>query len=157
MNECLHCHRPTSNVKFCCCSCSVSYNNVKFPKRKPEHQCIECGAAILSGRKYCNKCKNYSSDITLETAIYTRHHKSSAFALVRTRARALAKRLKWKKCHVCGYSKHVEICHRKAISEFPLSALLSEINDPRNLVALCPNCHWEFDNNLLTLLSPCYI
>ena len=53
------------------------------------------------------------------------------------------------KCAVCGYDKHVEIAHIKAVSEFDDSALLTEINNSDNLIALCPNHHWEFDNGIL--------
>jgi hypothetical protein len=42
--------------------------------------------------------------------------------------------------------KHVEICHRKAISEFPKDTLIIEVNNRNNVLFLCPNCHWEFDN-----------
>lgn len=55
------------------------------------------------------------------------------------------------KCAICGYDKHVEIAHIKAVSDFKESALISEINNIDNLIALCPNHHWEYDNGLLTL------
>jgi predicted HNH restriction endonuclease len=55
------------------------------------------------------------------------------------------------KCEVCGYDKHIEIAHKKAVSEFDDSATITEINNINNLIALCPNCHWEFDNGLLKL------
>ena len=84
--------------------------------------------------------------MTLKEAIYEKHHKSSAFALVRTRARAIAKKLGLDKCSNCGYDKHVEIAHIKAISTFDNSTLISVINSKENLMALCPNCHWELDN-----------
>ncbi len=53
-------------------------------------------------------------------------------------------------CAICGYNKHIEIAHIKAVSEFSDNELILEINDINNLVALCPNHHWEFDNNLLS-------
>ena len=49
----------------------------------------------------------------------------------------------------CGYAKHVEVAHRKDVSSFPDSALISEINDLTNLVGLCPLHHWEFDHQKL--------
>ena len=49
-------------------------------------------------------------------------------------------------CACCGYSLHVEIAHKKAVSEFPPTAKISEVNAPNNVVQLCPNCHWEYDN-----------
>ena len=54
-------------------------------------------------------------------------------------------------CAICGYNKHVEIAHIKAVSDFDDDALVSEINHPDNLIGLCPNHHWEYDNGLLKL------
>lgn len=56
-------------------------------------------------------------------------------------------------CIVCGYNKHIEIAHIKAVSDFNDDATIVEINDINNLVGLCPNHHWEFDNNLLDITS----
>lgn len=55
------------------------------------------------------------------------------------------------KCFVCGYTRHVQVCHKKAVSDFDDKALIKEINDIDNLVALCPNHHWEFDKKILKL------
>ena len=46
-------------------------------------------------------------------------------------------------CLVCGYNKHVEIAHRKAVSDFAADTTIRVINDITNLMALCPNHHWE--------------
>lgn len=54
-------------------------------------------------------------------------------------------------CAVCGYDKHIEIAHIKAVADFDDTTLVSEINDIDNLIALCPNHHWEYDNGLLEL------
>lgn len=63
-------------------------------------------------------------------------------------------------CVKCGYEKHVEISHVKAICEFDPSTPLDVVNDLSNLLILCPNCHWEHDNeekqklkNLRTICS----
>ena len=55
------------------------------------------------------------------------------------------------KCFVCGYDKHVEIAHIKAVSDFSGESLISEINNIDNLIALCPNHHWEYDHGLLDI------
>lgn len=83
--------------------------------------------------------------MTLEESIYHKHHKASSFALVRSRAKIITKD-RPQICEECGYDKHVEVCHIKSISSFPLDTYLSVINSPDNLRLLCPNCHWEFDN-----------
>lgn len=54
-----------------------------------------------------------------------------------------------KRCSICGYGKHVEICHIKSVSSFSDEAFIGEINDINNLMPLCPTHHWEFDNNIL--------
>ena len=54
-------------------------------------------------------------------------------------------------CKVCGYNKHAQVCHKKSIADFPMEALIGEINALDNLIALCPNCHWEFDHDFLEL------
>lgn len=51
-----------------------------------------------------------------------------------------------KQCIICGYDKHYEVAHIKAVSDFDDDSLISEINDENNLIALCPNHHWEYDN-----------
>lgn len=55
------------------------------------------------------------------------------------------------KCPVCGYTNHVEIAHIKAVSEFDDSTPITTINDPSNLIGLCPNHHWEYDNGILDI------
>lgn len=56
-----------------------------------------------------------------------------------------------KVCAICGYDKHIEIAHIKAVSDFEDSATIAEINSIDNLIALCPNHHWEYDNGLITI------
>ena len=51
-----------------------------------------------------------------------------------------------KQCICCNYDKHYEVAHIKAVSDFNDDTLISEINDIDNLIALCPNHHWEYDN-----------
>jgi predicted restriction endonuclease len=45
----------------------------------------------------------------------------------------------------------VEVAHIKAVSNFSEDSLISEINDISNLIGLCPNHHWEYDNGLLDI------
>lgn len=55
------------------------------------------------------------------------------------------------KCEVCGYDKHVEVAHRKAVSEFDDDTTIRDINSIGNLIGLCPNHHWEYDHGILEL------
>lgn len=145
--------RQPSTVKegvnvFCSKSCAAKYNNKKFPKRMLENACNICKKSISSSRTFCSECYAESAnyDFTLSECIDKPG--SNKYGFVRYRARkCLPEKCA---CQVCGYEKHVEVCHKKAIRDFPLEAKLSEINSKDNLLFLCPNCHWELDNNYLS-------
>lgn len=67
--------------------------------------------------------------------------------------RAIARRIyrnsgKPQSCYKCKYDKYYEVAHIRPISKFPKNTPPSIINDINNLIALCPNCHWEMDNGL---------
>jgi hypothetical protein len=149
IRKCDLCQNPTENPRFCSRSCAASVNNKKYVKRKNYNTCSSCNLPLKPGRKYCDECyqKTFrAQDMTLKEAIYKKHHKSSAFALVRARARATDKAKNAKCCELCGWDKHFEVCHVKPISDFSENAMLSEINKDCNIIILCPNCHWLFDH-----------
>lgn len=115
----------------------------------------KCGEQIKSRSKSCRKCKilfeqNRAEGFTLGDKCYDKIS-SSRFGYVRYRARIIGELLEFSRCRACGYDKHFEVCHIKAVTDFTDDTLISEINSPDNLVPLCPNCHWEFDNGLLTI------
>lgn len=58
-----------------------------------------------------------------------------------------------KECIVCCYNKTYEVAHVKSVSSFDDNTLISEINNIDNLIALCPNHHWEYDNNILDIFE----
>lgn len=82
---------------------------------------------------------------------YRRNWQSARTAIQKLARITFFKNNKNPKCHICGYDKHVEVAHIKAVSEFEDSATISEINSVNNLIGLCPNHHWEYDNGLLTI------
>lgn len=146
---CQVCSVSTPNPKFCSKSCAAKFNNKIKPKRKKIFGvCKKCKCQIEKTRSYCKPCR-LPEDMTLKEAIYDKHHKSSAYALVRSRARATEKIKNSKSCLICGYDKHIEACHIKPIHSFDESTLISIINSDKNLIPMCRNCHWEFDNGLL--------
>jgi 5-methylcytosine-specific restriction endonuclease McrA len=158
VNKCKQCNADTTNPKFCSRRCSTIFSNKNSPRRKRTNRC-SCGNLILSNRKKCSECisktKSDYLNMTLEE-YYNRpfminKHPSWRFDRVRQFAKQWFPELKKRSCSHCGYSKHVEICHIVPISKFEKSAKLSEVNSINNLLVLCPNCHWEFDNGLWLL------
>ncbi len=154
MNRCLNCGKTTTNPKYCSRSCAAQSTNRIYPKRKKrKYRCEKCGIQVPSRRKYCNVCNPNIIDwqqVSLGDLQSKRKYQ------VNSRIRELARRKylasgKPTRCSVCGYDKHIEVCHIKPIYSFPPTAKIDEINSLDNLIALCPNCHWEFDNGLLSL------
>jgi hypothetical protein len=164
--NCFHCGIETSNPKFCSKSCAAKQSN-KIPKRKISKKCSQCESVV---RNYKSKlCEYHFQDylkgrkrslLELTLADYTnrncikRLHASSKFAHIRGLCRSWHKDKLSLPCHICGYSKHVELAHIKPLSSFEPTAKLKEVNAESNVVQLCPNCHWEFDNGLVTLVFP---
>lgn len=141
---CANCNKPTDNPRFCSRSCAAQVTNRESVRRKKKDwNCERCGDACAARNKYCDDCR--FPDYTKAEATYEAVPTATRFALIRRRAQVVVKD-RPKVCVECGYSKHVEVCHVRAVKDFPPDARLSEINASSNLVLLCPNCHWEHDN-----------
>ena len=135
---------------FCSSSCAASINNKVFPKRKKlTKKCKECDNLIFAKQMYCKKCKD-TNDKFVSNRSLRWFKETKNLSQIRQHARSVMKNEE-KKCKCCGYSKHVEVCHIKEIKLFDNATLLKEINDRKNLVFLCSNCHWELDHKMLML------
>lgn len=147
--NCLNCNKETTNPKFCGRSCSTSYNNQLYPKRFPTHFCNNCGKRLTHNSKLCNKC--YQITISPKKLIFTNIKNSNwgTSPYVRQHARKMYKNSgRPNYCAICRYDKHIEICHIKDIRSYVEGTLYEIINQDNNLIALCKNCHWEFDNEI---------
>ncbi len=141
---------------FCSRSCAASFNNALKPKRKLTRTCIECTNTVFTYRhtrcehhhtlykenKYINKTiGEYRKKLSVKGK-----HPSWINSHIRLFAKSWNKDLVNLPCAKCKYTKHVELAHIKGVSTYSDNTLLSEVNSPQNLIQLCPNCHWEFDN-----------
>jgi hypothetical protein len=159
--------------KFCSKSCAATYNNKIYPKKhsSPYGRCQYCGSTIVLRkkrkggyfpRKYCNNCYKRMSVLNQNKGIYDDSTKGellkrtlnwqSARSIIRFKATQIYY-LSGKPliCKICGYSDHVDIAHVKRVADFSNDTLLITINHIDNLVALCPNHHWEYDHKILNL------
>jgi len=139
---------------YCSRSCAAIVNNKKYKKRKREHMCKSCQEPVLSGFTYCSPCwskEKKNTPFTIKELLEREYsHRANVFTIIRYRARKLAEEyFPIKECVKCKYNKHVEVCHKRAISDFSEDTYDTEINTKNNLVYLCRNCHWEFDKGLL--------
>jgi len=167
--KCTNCNKEIKIQKsrlkennFCSRSCAAKLNGKKYPKRKRTRLCSSCGEYIGHCGDLCRKC--YMKKLRIQSdkkneeygektiqdfkSIYARHKYQS----IRNHAHRIATQHNLdKKCAVCGYSIHTQLCHIKDISDFNKLTKLKVVNDISNLVFLCPNHHWELDNNIITL------
>lgn len=151
-SKCIECQAETTNPKFCSRSCAAKHTN-RTPKRKRTKVC-ECGQPILSNRKQCPECYRSTLFQWQDKTIADIQNKAKyqVSALIRNTARSVyRKSAKPKCCVVCGYNKHYEVCHIKAIKDFSPDTPLSTVNHINNLTAMCPNHHWEYDNGQITI------
>jgi hypothetical protein len=134
---------------FCSQSCSAIVLNKVHPKRKFTKTCTKCKMLISKSRTYCEDCfkKMYEEFKERKIGELLYVDGPNRYGSVRRYARMVTSNRE-RKCYYCGYDKHVQTCHIKPISSFPLNAKLEEVNAEDNLLLLCPNCHWELDHDL---------
>lgn len=144
--------------KFCSQSCSAKYNNkigaIGRQRRKDRKVwlCVKCGEKCLPRRKYCESCNPQNRDWDKVTIGDLKKLNSNQFHVtVRDRAKSVYRKSSLpKKCVICSYEKHYHVSHIKPIAEFKDNDTLAIINSLQNLIALCPNHHWEFDHKILS-------
>ena len=160
MPYCNCCQAKTINLKYCSKSCAAKINNKLIPKRTTEKQnlCIECNKKLsrYKGQRKTQLCfKCFKNNKIKTTCLKTKkqmtefsYNVAHKYQKIREHAKRYAKQNNWiiKVCEKCGYDKHTELCHIKPISTFLENSTLEEINSKTNIIFLCPNCHWEFDN-----------
>ncbi len=160
---CKNCNKETKNLNYCSKSCAAKQNN-KIPKRKLKRKCEYCDSIVRNYKSnlcitHFNLKKQNSSDFIKNQTLsdycnresIKRLHPSSKFANVRLLGKSWHKDMIKLPCYNCGYNKHVELAHIKPLSSFPLDSTIGEVNSINNVIQLCPNCHWEFDNGKLDL------
>ena len=161
MNTCKNCGKETANPKFCSKTCAAQVTNREYPKKKCKKICNKCDKPVKSYRhtlcdlhhkEYIETRFDYIKELTLNDywskKSLTNLPKSSKNAHIRGLARTQHKNLTTLPCAKCGYDKHVELCHIKPLKEFDETSTIAEVNCRTNIIQLCPNCHWEFDNGL---------
>lgn len=139
--------------KFCNHSCSAAYNNIR--KIRKIKLCGVCGKTCSKRASICLSCSSLSKltrdsfKITKKELFDKTTYQSARSTIQKHARRTFDLNGKKLECKICGYSRHVEICHIKSVSDFEDNATILKINDIHNLVGLCPTHHWEFDNDFI--------
>lgn len=127
--------------------------------------CRKCGAEFeisrrrtdggIAKRHLCDDCNARDSTIVYQSIgelfAKRKNWQSARSAIRKNAADVYFDSGRPGECAVCGYTHHVQICHIIPVSKFPKTATVREVNDSSNLIALCPNHHWEFDHGILKL------
>lgn len=129
-------------------SCAASFSNIGNKKRTPMiGLCSVCQQPInresATRKRLCASCGQAHHQRLLN-----RPKRLCTYKDINNHARDVMRFLP-KICLICGYSKHADVCHIRAIGSFPGEATCGEINQQSNLVRLCPTHHWEFDHGVL--------
>lgn len=169
MQKCTNCQQETKNPKFCSTKCAATYTNKNGPPKKKSkpRPCSRCFKMFIPLPRQCTRqdCYECRADGASRFDSYKKctvgefrtnpknkgRHPSWIHAEIRQLNRLWNADLRKLPCKNCKYSKHVELCHIKAISSFTDDALVSDINSKKNIIQLCRNCHWELDHGLLTM------
>ncbi len=157
--KCKHCLKdfavkPNNHRQiFCSKSCSNKINKVKKGLFK-ECICINCNKPFLNtGNKNIVCSLICSMEINMKKTPLSSLIKrtgANAYDSIRSRARTYSKYIHSLECQKCGYKNHYEVCHIKAINQFDFNtSTLWDVNQPSNLIHLCPNHHWELDNGII--------
>ena len=154
LNKCLRCGRETPNPKYCSRSCAgLAHKSYLRVSTKEERYCKYCGTPVNNPVRICRNCRTIQDKFDWSKRTIGEVRAAAKYqvnGVIRRAARQIYKRTGLPQiCMYCGYDKHVEICHIRAINSFPEETPVSVVSGIDNLVALCPNCHWEFDNGLL--------
>jgi len=154
-NICQHCKniihvidkqkiREVRKKQYCNKSCANTYNNLQREKKVSEKKKITNNIIRF----------DYLIGHTIESLIQSRNGNwKVARAQIQTHARQIyLTSNKCKECVTCNYSRHIEVCHIKAVKDFSKqSNIIEDVNNINNLTALCPTHHWEFDNGFLKI------
>lgn len=167
-NVCQHCHqiihvladqkvKDVKVKKFCNRSCAAQHQadirKEETQKRKEAERKIK-KEQKQETRKEQMFSEDFSSILGQTKGEFFKAHKNwqSARSAIQRLARKIYENSdKPKRCQNCGYDKHYQVCHIKSVAELDDHAVIFEVNNIDNLLALCPNCHWEFDHGQLTL------
>lgn len=141
-----------------------SQRNQGRGKSEKYKKCKQCGKKFkvsrrkdgsLSKSKMCSDWCRFESrrkigEVTVGELLKRSDSYTSARSIIQGDAkRVFEKSKKQSSCLECGYNKKIEVCHIHPVADFSREALIKEVNDPENLIPLCRNHHWEFDNGHL--------
>jgi|10_taG_2_1085330.scaffolds.fasta_scaffold15055_3 GH43 family beta-xylosidase len=153
--------------RFCNKSCSNFHckNGLHNKKLLKTKTCIRCNTEFnlerneqgkFKERKVCNDCPTNApgmANYMTKGQLFASRSWQAARSTIVDHARRLYFSCNDNQCNVneCTYTNHIEVAHKKAVKDFSDDTPILDINHIDNLIGLCPNHHWDYDNRLLNL------
>jgi len=127
------------------------WRKVHLKKEGVVRLCSSCGVSLSQRRKYCKTCNPRYMKWENTTIGDLKEKEGQLYGrTVRNVARDIYYRSsKPVKCLVCSYEKNFQVCHIIPVDKFSDTTTIADVNNISNLMALCPNHHWEFDNHAM--------
>ncbi len=160
----VHDNQKIKNIKhkkFCNKSCAAKFNNIGVCRHRTKEQSDNDIKYPTKRKRKQNtiplpiyKDKISISSITKGELFKTRTTWQNARSAIQKHARATYfESATHTHCCVltCTYATHIDVAHIKPVCEFTDNNTISEINTKENLMGLCKNHHWEFDNGYITM------
>lgn len=147
IRNCLNCGKEIvggdRRKKFCCHSCSATYNNLK---RGKEHYCLYCGKKIKKGN-FCNKTcyAKYKEKEYIERWKEGKESGLRGKYEIKTAVRKYIFEKNDNKCECCGESYINPYTHDSILQIHHIDGDCTN-NKEENLKLLCPNCHAMTEN-----------
>lgn len=152
--ECMpHCHDKIVKTQLVQCEhCHTPFQKKKWDaERHEKHFCSnQCRLEHLSINPISDTTAYYSIK-TVAQLLDEGNTRRDIQGIITRKSRVWNRALRSLSCIVCGYTKHTQLAHVKAIHDFSDGATIGEINAKDNIIPLCPNHHWEYDHDLLDL------
>lgn len=159
--------KSSNGARYCSRRCSTVARHKLGPIHKPKpRQCYKCGVSFTTTKQHesiraCPKCHRTRKEISIGLRTIDEIERSNTstrqpdkYGRIRLHCRALHRDLAERPCATCGYDRFVELCHIRAISDWPKDTLVNIVNSDNNVIQLCPNHHWELDHGYLKLAQP---
>jgi hypothetical protein len=150
--------REARKKKFCNSTCSaLATSHSPRRRRGPPRTACACGSfdSVRHGR--CRACRRQpKTDVLFTMTKGELFSRSATWQSARSAIQRHARKIYLDSgaptvCIVCGYARHIEVAHRKAVSAFKANVTIDEINRIENLMALCRNHHWEQEHDGLVV------
>lgn len=132
------------NHKFCCHSCSATYNNKLKTTIDKNKNCLYCNEELYTGTRFCNNTcfAKYEQQNLVENWLKNEDEGivNGGSLKIKSAIRKYVMDRADNKCQECGINKINQYSNKSILTIDHIDGNAGN-NRPDNLKVLCPNCH----------------